>query len=79
MNDWIDVHESLPQEDGDYLVYLIDNGACYRIAVSRFYKEKTELRGIFHDDKTHWGITKWDDDVVTHWMALPKPPREEND
>ena len=66
---WIPVAERLPESEGTYLVYT-ERGTVY---ASHFYEKK-----VFRDDyvrEPQWcqrGKVK-----VTHWMPLPKPPKEE--
>lgn len=78
MNKWISVKDRLPILDDYYLTYVIDNGCSYSQRVQMFYKNKRTLRGIYQDQYTHWEMTEIDDNIVTHWMPLPEPPREEN-
>ncbi len=72
---WISVKDRLPEEEDDYLTYVMDNGCSYRQVVQRFYKKPRILKGIYGDTYSHWELAKWDDDIVTHWMPLPEPPK----
>lgn len=63
--DWISVKDRLPEDDAMYLVYG-RNG--YGIAFAVYYGDGEWL---ICDDLTN--ITRF----VTHWMPLPKPPKEE--
>jgi hypothetical protein len=74
--EWISVKDRLPQYEDDYLTYIIDNGCSYRQQVQRFVKKPKTLKGMYGDSFTHWELTQWDDNIVTHWMPLPKPPKE---
>ena len=78
MSEWISVKDRLPIEDDDYLTYVMDNGCSYRCEVQSFYKDQKKLKGMYGDCFSHWELTKWDDDIVTHWMPLPKPPKDLN-
>ena len=68
---WISVNERLPEENGDYITYgdvefipdHNDEPNTYKaIRIRRFYS------GTYFD-------FEWKD-YVTHWMPLPKPPKE---
>ena len=65
---WIDVDDLLPFEDGDYLV-AYKRGDIHVGCFIAFYS--TGRPGWVMDESivTHEGI-------VTHWMAMPSPPRE---
>ena len=61
---WISVEDELPYESGDYLV-------AYNIVS---YEAPGKNAGImlFNFNKLEWiGVYRT---VVTHWMALPSPP-----
>lgn len=68
MSEWISVKDRLPESEGAYIVYT-DRGSVF---VEHFYPTKR-----FRDDYireaawSHQGKTR-----VTHWMPLPKPPKE---
>lgn len=62
---WISVKDRLPEDDATYLVYG-RNG--YGIVFAVYYGDGEWLTC---DDLTN--ITRF----VTHWMPLPKPPKEE--
>lgn len=68
---WIDVKSRLPEKDDDYLTYVMDNGCSYRMLVQRFYKTPKLIKGIYKDCLSHWGLQKWDDDIVIYWLPLP--------
>lgn len=65
---WIPVTERLPESGGTYLVYT-ERGSVY---ATHFYEKK-----VFRDDyvrEPQWsqrGKVK-----VTHWMPMPKTPKE---
>lgn len=75
MSEWISVVNRRPAEDGDYLTYLIKNDCSYRIEVQRFCNKRRELAGTYGKLSTNWELTTWDDNIVTHWMPLPEPPK----
>lgn len=74
--EWIKCSERLPDNDDDYLTYIMDNGCSYRMEVLRFYKTPRILKGIYGDSFTHWELVTWDDDIVLAWMPLPGVPNE---
>lgn len=77
--EWVKCSDQMPEEEKDYLTYVMDNGCSYNQEVQRFYKKPRLLKGIYADSYTHWEKTTWDDYIVTHWMPLPEPPRSENE
>ncbi len=77
--EWIDVNIRLPEEDGQYLTYMMDNGCCYKQEVQRFYNKPRLLEGMYADSFTHWEKVAWDDYIVTHWMQLPDSPKDDED
>lgn len=77
MSDWISVKDKLPEEDGYYMVYSKgywgNNRLIGDLAISNFNKNY----------KTPWGIERgrsrgWAG-IITHWMPLPEPPKQEED
>ena len=76
MSEWIRVKERLPEKDGWYLVYAPrywGNSKIYGLDGLAYANFK-------HNYKDHWGIERgtgrgWPG-IVTHWMHLPKPPKE---
>lgn len=69
VQDWIPVTESLPGNEGTYLVYT-ERGSVY---ASHFYTEKRFASGYVREAQwSQRGTVK-----VTHWMPLPLPPKEE--
>lgn len=77
MSEWISVKERLPEKDGWYLVYAPrywGNSKIYGLDGLAYSNFK-------HNYKDHWGIERgtgrgWPG-IVTHWMPLPDPPKEE--
>lgn len=64
---WISVKERLPEEEDEYIVYYgesIVTTLMYIPSEKRFYG---------------WDQYPLPEDVVTHWMPLPKAPKEEQD
>lgn len=60
MTEWIPVAERLPEPDCKIIV---------------FTKEEDVGEAWFDGEKFHW-TDGWPHIAVTHWMDLPKPPRE---
>lgn len=79
---WIPVTEHLPEENGRYLTVM------HRTVDPQYRNElgndDTEVR-IIRYCKGEWKVPlhspKWINeaitDIVTHWMPLPEPPKEE--
>lgn len=66
--EWISVEDRLPEDGGFYIVGFKNGGS---------------FLGWYNSEKWHnpkgkeYGITKFgDNNTVTHWMPLPKPPKE---
>ena len=57
---WIPVSERMPDANGVYL--SVDDMGIYSFRV-------------FDPSKRMWKAI-WEDEKVTHWMPLPKPPKE---
>ena len=80
---WIPVAERLPEEDGSYLVTTNYFGKRKVINICGFAKDgetvdEYDLTGkkyvwYFYDNEYGFFST----DSVTHWMPLPKPPKED--
>ena len=78
---WIPCYERLPEKSGVYLVAYIATGTVDRL---RFYTQYgTGLRskknvwvGVIYPYTSNMGVEVIYDNV-THWMPLPKPPKEE--
>ena len=65
MNEWISVKERLPEEGEDVLAYLGEG--------------KIEVCRLMHNMFWEASDVLYDLDAVTHWMALPEPPKEEGE
>ena len=67
---WISVTERLPEDRSDVFAYLkYEMGG--RIAAANYDK------GIWQDC-VMGGLYRTEEGVVTHWMPIPEPPKEEN-
>jgi len=73
---WIKCSDKLPDEDGEYLTYWIDDSSTYRMDIQRFTKIPRREEGMYRDCYLHWEKQIWDDYCVTHWAKLPQPPKE---
>ena len=74
---WISVKDRLPEQDGWYLVYAPGywgNSHIYGLDGMAYSNFKNNY-------KDHWGIergiSRGGAVIVTHWMPLPEPPKED--
>lgn len=83
MTEWVSVKERLPDKDGKYLCYCDYGYGSGEISVYSFAKnlskvDKYDFMGekragwYFYDSE--WGYSETGS--VTHWLPLPKPPKE---
>lgn len=64
MAEWISTKDRLPQKDGEVLVVLFGRVyMCWYLAATKQFEAPS-------------GIV-WDIDIVTSWMPLPEPPKED--
>lgn len=77
---WISVKDRLPEDDREVL-------ATYKITEKGIKWRGVETAScIAGNGEVNW-VSLWDEyripngskRVITHWMPLPKPPKEEND
>jgi len=68
--EWISVEDRLPEEEGDYLTFIIDSTANRPYEIQYFFKE---TRG-YDSGWTHWSQIDWPGAKVTHWMPIQSPP-----
>ena len=76
---WISVNEKLPSitideskdlNESEPVIGLLKNGEVYKMVLSHWYEsESNEFSWYYHDCGEHC-------DSVTHWMPLPKPPKQ---
>lgn len=73
--EWISVEDMLPEiEDCGILVYWPGNGSIETVQCEDYFGDITN--GL--DEAGNQLYTKWyKSQGVTHWMPLPKPPKEE--
>ena len=68
--EWIPVTERLPEDGSDVFAYLkYEVGG--RIAAANYDKGTWQ-------DCVMGGLYRTEEGVVTHWMPIPQPPKEEN-
>ena len=81
VQEWISVTERLPERDKEVL--LIVHGWKERLyytgCLHRQEAERSWLTGIESkaSDWTIWGFSYLREPIVTHWMPLPAPPKED--
>lgn len=63
--EWISVKDRLPEKGIDVLIY--SKGRIFHA----FWDCMSSLSGDWYDIQNNWII-----EDVTHWMALPLPPKE---
>lgn len=74
---WISVEERLPERNGEYIVTACDEGEPYDeiiwndtvVVWAEYYKGCW----TWEENNTEYSL----DGIVTHWMPLPKPPKED--
>ena len=72
--EWVDVNDRLPDEEGDYLVFIVDDEGETRMEVMKLF----EWRNCFN--WAEYMSSYWTDyNTITHWKPLPKPPKERGD
>jgi len=67
---WISVTERLPEDGSDVLAYLKYDEVAGRITAANYDK------GMWQDCVMA-SLYRTEEGVVTHWMPLPEPPKEE--
>lgn len=70
INQWIPVTERLPKNTNDVLAIVLGDG-CQQVLVGWYFAKYDKWR--IYPPCT--GRDPW---IVTHWMPLPKPPKEGN-
>lgn len=68
MDEWIDVNDEAPKENGDYLCYI--RGFIPHLAKERWMEVCFYNGQHFYDGFGDLELS------VTHWRRLPSPPRE---
>ena len=73
---WIPVEERLPEKHSEYIVCACDEGEPID---ERIWGDTVVVFADYYAGGFTWyeGNTEYDiSDIVTHWMPLPKPPKE---
>jgi hypothetical protein len=71
---WISVKDRLPDEDGEYLISMY-----HRFMIGGIYKKYTgRFVAKYYAEYKEWRIMNDVCTSVTHWMPMPKPPKEDN-
>lgn len=76
-NEWVSVGERFPEKHGEYIVCACDEGEPMD---ERIWGDTVVVCADYYDGAFAWyeGNTEYDiSDIVTHWMPLPKAPKEE--
>ena len=80
MTDWISVKDRLPHDYEYVLVYALitESDWMSSISIARQFKGIWEMLSSEDDASVACGDLTWemDPEDITHWMPLPKPPKE---
>ena len=78
---WIPVEERLPEEQGQYIVFADGKVTtdCYCVCenIKRWLSYDGEFNSLYIDPYSSKPTREPPYPRVTHWMALPKAPKEE--
>ena len=82
MSEWISVKDRLPGDEQEVLVIAHgwDGRLVYVGSHKRVEAQKSWLTGITNKS-SEWSLWGWSylkEPMVTHWMPLPEPPKEEH-
>lgn len=81
VQEWISVDDRLPSDEQDVLVIAHgwDGRLMYVGSHKRVEAQKSWLTGITNKSSEWllWGWSYLKEQMVTHWMPLPKPPKGE--
>lgn len=61
---WISVTERLPEESGDYLIYVVGGE----------FKQWSMVTMAYYYKMFYYDYAEPNFDQITHWMPLPEPP-----
>ena len=74
---WISVEERLPEDDVNVLIYAVSNGdemdSCIAMTSYTHHMHGFNIEGWYPP----WQYFFFDY-MITHWMPLPEPPKEES-
>lgn len=86
MSEWISVKDRLPNKNDDYLTARVTKWHSVSIDVLSFALDLHKTGFCDFEDSNYIGMAGWYDydsdwgyydlDGVTHWMPLPKPPKD---
>ena len=79
--EWISVKDRLPDDEREVLVIAHgwDGRLVYVGSHKRVESQKSWLTGIT-SESSEWSLWGWSylkEPMVTHWMPLPEPPKED--
>lgn len=64
---WRNAKTNPPKKDGEYII-CVENLTGYYILDKPVF--------VAHYWMDEWSFEGWEDNNVTHWMPMPKPPKE---
>ena len=78
-NEWVSVEDRLPEDDtseykAQIAVLVLTDRESIKIK-KRTYHPGRVYYGKFYPERWDWGT--FNDDRITHWMPLPKSPKED--
>lgn len=77
--EWIPVEERLPEDDAPagrkQITVMVTTKAGKVTIASRVFEPERDYCGKVYPARWLW--SRWLNNHVTHWMPLPKPPKEE--
>lgn len=65
---WISVADRLPEDSGEYMVYIVANNEPKNKSIITLYYTNLTKRFIYGSDNLF---------TITHWRYLPEPPESE--
>lgn len=74
INGWISVKDRLPEKYQDVLVLVKYDGTIY---CEQFHEQVIAWLTVNGDWDSDCGDFNDSDGVITHWMPIPEPPKEE--
>jgi len=72
-NEWINVKDRLPEKDQKVIFYVLDRELIYAGYFSIDNHRSLSSGERFRENLDDWWF---DEETITHWMPLPKPPEE---
>ena len=75
---WISVKARLPADSGNYIACCDDSSCSYGEGI--WYRSDVVVVSEYYEGSWIWyeGGTEWSlENIVTHWMPLPEPPKGE--